>query len=274
MKKLSLALALGLSATMSGLAVYAADSTTEAVVAEAPEIQSDLPKEVLAKIQAALEPVSAHVPITAVRNSGMKGLYEVILTNEQVLYINEDGSHFVVGDMYHITDEGLDNLSEAAKEIARTAFNKVRKAEMAKLEPASLITYSPEKDIVAKVVIFTDVDCPYCRKLHADMDGYNDLGIEVSYAAFPRAGIGSNSFNKMVSAWCAEDKNDAMDQLKKMRRIPAATCENPVEWHLSLGETIGVRGTPAIITEDGEMIPGYLPPRELAARLGLPLEMN
>ena len=103
------------------------------------------------------------------------------------------------------------------------------------------------------VSVFTDVDCGYCRKLHQEVPKLNQMGIEVRYLAYPRAGVGSRSYQKIVSAWCAADPNKAMTQLKSGMEIPDVSCENPVAAQFDLGQQVGVTGTPAIVLEDGRL---------------------
>ena len=71
----------------------------------------------------------------------------------------------------------------------------------------------------------------------------------------------------MVSVWCADDVQQAMTDAKAGRRVNKVACENPVADHFHLGNMLGVRGTPTIVLENGEILPGYLPPDELAKRL-------
>ena len=129
-----------------------------------------------------------------------------------------------------------------------------------------MVVFSPEK-YDHTVTVFTDIDCGYCRKLHNEMNGYHDNGIRVRYMFFPRAGVGSDSYQKAVSVWCADDRNEAMTQAKQGRPLPEKQCENPVREELLLGRLLGVNGTPAIFLESGEMIPGYVPPDKLKAIL-------
>ena len=118
------------------------------------------------------------------------------------------------------------------------------------------------------VTIFTDVDCGYCRKLHNEIKDYNDQGISVKYVAFPRSGLESNSYEKIVTAWCADDQRAALTQMKQGIDLDISMCSNhPVEKHYLLGQRIGITGTPAIITSSGELLPGYLPPLDLLERL-------
>ena len=109
-----------------------------------------------------------------------------------------------------------------------------------------------------------------CQKLHKEVPALKDLGVEVRYLAYPRAGVGSPAFRKMASAWCADDAQDALTRLKLGKDIPDNVCDgNPVTDQYKLGGRLGVTGTPALITAEGELIPGYLPADKLAKRLGL-----
>jgi thiol:disulfide interchange protein DsbC len=131
------------------------------------------------------------------------------------------------------------------------------------------VVFPADGEMRAIINVFTDIDCGYCRQMHRDVAHLNALGIEVRYLGYPRAGIGSSSFDKLVTAWCADDQQDAMTRLKAGEHVEPRTCPNPVAEHYALGDRVGVTGTPSIILMDGRMIPGYLPPEDLAARIGL-----
>ncbi len=254
---------------MTALGVIAADSVKDAEYVEPKADAVEVPADVITYLEEVLAPIAAQVPISKISLSGMPGVYEVVLGNEQLIYINEQGSHFVVGDLYSLEGGKLANLSEKAREEAEQAFASVRFEKMQVLKQEDLIVFPAEGETKAVVTVFTDIDCGYCRKLHSEIEGYNKAGIEVRYAAFPRAGVGSNSYNKYVNTWCASDKLVAMTDAKKLKPVPAAECENPVAQQYQLGQEIGVKGTPAIVTGDGTLIPGYLPPDRLVERLGL-----
>ena len=129
--------------------------------------------------------------------------------------------------------------------------------------------FSPGPNPVASVLVFTDTDCGYCRKLHQEMADYNALGIEVRYVAYPRAGLGSPTYERMVSAWCAAEPLAALTRLKNGDSIPSKTCVNPVADQYELGQQIGLSGTPTIVLADGRMLPGYTPAAQLAEILEL-----
>ena len=188
--------------------------------------------------------------------TGVAGVYEVRF-GSIVVYLSEDGRYMLRGDMVDL--DGGRNLTEEARSIARAEI-------VGALGEAELIVFAPEV-VKHSVTIFTDVDCGYCARLHRQMADYNRLGIEVRYAAFPRAGVGSDTYDTMVSVWCASDPHTAMTDAKAGRAVETARCDNPVSEQYDAGQAIGVRGTPAIILESGELIPGYVPPEELASRL-------
>ena len=162
----------------------------------------------------------------------------------------------------HALQGGLVNLAENRRA-------KKRKALLDELAPEDMVVFSPSGETRTYVHVFTDVDCGYCRKLHQEMADINALGIEVRYLAYPRAGIGTPSHDKLVSAWCADNPNQAMTALKNGLTIPPAMCDNPTASQYELGQQVGVTGTPAIITADGRVLPGYMPAARLAGALGL-----
>ena len=202
--------------------------------------------------------------IESVKQSPMKGVYEATLAEGgPVFYVSADGKHMMVGDLYEIGPGGFVNLSEQAQD-------EERKKMLASVSKDDMIVFSPKGQVKASVSVFTDVDCGYCQKLHAEVPALNAKGIEVRYLAYPRAGIGSSAYNKIVSAWCAADQQDAMNKLKQRQSIPTNICAgNPVAAQFALGGKMGVRGTPALVLESGRMLPGYMPADRLAAELGV-----
>ena len=216
---------------------------------------------VLATVKQRISAAIPHVTITDVRPSEMPGLYEAQVINGPIIYSNASGSHFITGDLYKVVGDGIVNLAEERRASER-------KEKIAAVKPANMIIFKPEVT-KAVVSVFTDVDCGYCQKLHKEVPELNKLGVEVRYLAFPRAGVGSPAANKLVSAWCAADPKDALTKLKNRQQIPSKSCINPIAAQYELGQALGVTGTPALITDDGQLFPGYMPAAVLAERLGL-----
>jgi thiol:disulfide interchange protein DsbC len=196
------------------------------------------------------------------RPSPMAGLYEVQVKGGPLLYIDADGRHFIAGDLFAVQKSGFVNLAEQGRQKERAEL-------IAAVKPEDMIIFAPENP-KATIAVFTDVDCGYCRKLHSEVAELNALGIAVHYLAFPRAGLGSPSFRKIASAWCAKDPGAALTSLKNGEEIPENVCaDNPVAAQILLGEKVGVNGTPALVLEDGTLVPGYRPAKELAKLLGI-----
>lgn len=201
------------------------------------------------------------LPIESVTKTPLANFYAIELRGGQTLYGSADGKYLFSGDMYQLGDQVV-NLAEARRMVKRQ--------QLMAAEPLdNMVVFSPAGETKAHISVFTDVDCGYCRKLHQEMADINALGIEVRYLAYPRAGLGTPTHAKIVSAWCAENPNEAMTALKSGLNIPMADCDNPIASQYELGQKVGVTGTPAIVTEDGRLLPGYMPAAQLAEAIGL-----
>ena len=215
--------------------------------------------------EALLANLSSVVPdgkAKVVAESVIPGMVLVEYGNGQLLYGSADGRHLLLGDLLEFGADGLVNRTEERRALRR-------KHRLDEVDSGDMVIFSPKGEVKTSVVVFTDVDCGYCRKLHQEMDEINALGIEVRYLAFPRAGPGSRSFEKTVSAWCADEPRKAITELKRGNSVPDRTCPNPVTAQYELGVDLGVTGTPALVTEAGKLLPGYMPAAQLADALGL-----
>ena len=200
------------------------------------------------------------VKLVSVMETNITGYFEVNFEGIEPLYVSADGEYLISGDIYKITKEGLINKSDARRNYQRMSL-------LNSLDEKEFITFTPSFT-KHTVYIFTDVDCGYCRQLHSQIDDYLKLGIKIHYLAYPRAGIDSDSFKKITSAWCSPNPQESLTSLKLGSLIENATCpSSPVEKHYKLGSSLGIQGTPSIITEERKLIPGYLPPQELLNQL-------
>ncbi len=230
-------------------------------------VNADEPKAASASVQKAVTAgLTKHAPdlkVADIFSTPIKGIYEVHIENGPLLYAAKDGLHFFVGDLYKVTEKGMANLTEIQRGLAR-------KELLDTVKPKDMIIYPPEGDVKSRITVFTDIDCGYCRKLHQEVPALNKLGIEVRYLAFPRAGAKSGSADKLATAWCAKDPNKTLTQLKNNESVPIKTCDNhPIASHFALGGDLGVRATPTLILDDGQIISGYRPAADLAKELGV-----
>ena len=207
-------------------------------------------------LAARLEVLAPGMQPDHVAETALPGMYEVRY-GSIVVYLSDDGRYMLRGDLVDL--ETGRNVTEAARSRARTET-------IGALGESSMIVFAPQT-VKHTITVFTDVDCGYCQRMHRQMADYNRLGIKIRYTAFPRAGVGSDTYDRMVSVWCASDPQAAMTDAKAGRAVKPARCDNPVSAHYEAGQAIGVRGTPAIVLESGAVIPGYVEPQELLGRL-------
>jgi thiol:disulfide interchange protein DsbC len=195
-----------------------------------------------------------------VHDSPVQGLYELTL-GSQVAYVSQDGRYLIKGEVIDL-EAGL-NLTEARRVIARHRLLSV-------LDPEDMIVFSPEDPAkrLYTVTVFTDIDCGYCRAFHRNIKRVNDLGIEVRYLLFPRGGAGTDAWRKAAEVWCAEDRKAALTAAKADLEFPVRECDaSAVTAQFELGETLGLQGTPTILSERGDYLGGYLAPLDLAGSL-------
>lgn len=188
-----------------------------------------------------------------IKSSPIEGL-KTVFTEEGILYVSTDGKYILHGKLYEISEKGIVDV------MGKTLFEKLNgyKDEM--------IIY-PAKNEKHVVTVFMDITCHYCHKFHEQIQGYNDLGITVRYLAFPRNGMNSKAAKQMETIFTAKDPVFSLNEAEKGNLPTELKTPHIVKKHYDLGVQFGVSGTPSIITSEGEVIGGYLPPKELLAAL-------
>ena len=194
-----------------------------------------------------------------IQRSPIDGWYTV-RKGAVVAYISGDGRYLLQGDIIDLDTQV--NLSESERNLARIEM-------MAELTDEETISFTPD-EVKYSVAIFTDIDCAYCRRMHSQIDEYLAQGIEINYLLYPRSGPTSQSWVKAEQVWCADDRNEALTLAKVDKSFDSHNCDSSmVSKHYSLGQNVGLTGTPAIVMSDGTLMPGYLPPNALAERLAV-----
>lgn len=203
---------------------------------------------------------TGEVSIESVKDTPIKGMKELTVNTGktmEIIYISTDGNYIFNGSVFDV---------EKRVDITANHKNKLRAQQLLKFSDSDRLNFLPD-NMTNQVTVFTDLDCPYCRQMHQQMADYNELGIGISYLFFPRTGLNTDSAQKAVSAWCAENPKKALNQAMAGDQLPEIQCDNPVADHYNAGIAVGVSGTPALILEDGTMLPGLLPPQQLKQRL-------
>jgi thiol:disulfide interchange protein DsbC len=210
----------------------------------------------VANIEKSLDMLLPGIKPDSVLTTPVPGIYEVMF-GPKIVYMTEDARFLIQGTIVDL--QTRENLTEP-----RVMEAKINAIESVGVE--NMVIYSPPEGTAVKhrVNVFTDIDCGYCRKLHGQMAEYNKNGIEIRYLFFPRAGKGSASYKKAVQVWCDTDRRAAMNTAKAGGTLQGKDdCENPVDDHMLLGSLVGVSGTPALVLDDGQLVPGYVPPDRL-----------
>jgi thiol:disulfide interchange protein DsbC len=208
----------------------------------------------IADLQKALVERMPQVAITSIEATPVSGLYQVIV-GPQVVYMTKDAKYMIDGDLVDLSTSR--NFTEDAKAA-------IRLSEINELSEDEMVVYKPET-VKHTITVVTDINCPYCRRLHKEVPQYLQNGIKVRYIFMPLKG--PEDIAKTVSVWCANDRNAALDIAKKGGEIEAKKCDNPIMKHMELARKLGVRGTPAILLENGDMLPGYVPVNKLVTQL-------
>lgn len=187
--------------------------------------------------------------ITSIKAAPVNGLVEVI-TNRGLFYVSQDGQYFIQGRVFDL-DNKMTNETEASLSTLR--LDGIKQFE------GSMIEFKAKNE-KHQITVFTDITCGYCRKLHNEIDAYNDAGITVRYLAFPRAGLNSQPYEDMISVWCSDDQKAALTEAKNGNAVRANKCdEQQVAKQYQFGQQVGVTGTPAVVLSDGSLVPGYQP---------------
>ena len=229
---------------MAGTSVLAADGSADTEL-----------EVVRAKMNALFKEISPE----NVSRSPVDGWYTVH-QGSIVAYVSADGRYLLQGDMIDLDRQV--NLTEQTR-------TESRRKVMSSISDDEVILFSPA-EVKHTVTVFTDVDCTYCRKLHGQMDEYLAAGIQIRYLLYPRNGPASRSWNTSEDVWCARDRGKALTAAKLDRSFETNKCDaSAITRHYTLGQSIGLTGTPAIVFDDGTLLSGYLPPAALVSRLDL-----
>ena|SRR6056297_643133 len=222
-----------------------------------------VPAKVLAQLRTAIEVPGAGLSVESARYSDMPGMVEIQFKEGPLVYASEDGAFFIIGDLYAVGPEGYVNLAERRRD-------REREARLATVSTDDMIIFPAKGETRGHITVFTDTTCFYCQKLHKEVPELNRRGVEVRYLAYPRSGVGSDGFRQLATAWCASNPRETLTRMKNREAVADNVCAgNPVASQYELGQEMGVRGTPAIVTADGQMIPGYRPVDDLLSVMGL-----
>lgn len=191
----------------------------------------------------------------------IKGVYQTQFGNK-FGYLIEDGRYVFIGELFDLGR--AQNLTEISR---RDAI----KDELAKVSESDMAIFPASATEKTKLTVFTDTSCPYCQKLHEEVNYLQDAGITVRYLPYPRGGSRGPGYSTLKQVWCAEDKIEAMNIGKGITKgdLPPGNCDAAdfVDRGYELGNQLGVTGTPSLFLESGESITGYVPYKQLITKV-------
>lgn len=211
-------------------------------------------------VRQAMSNLAPKVKVDVVQESAVPGFYEAIVGGE-FLYVTKDGKYVIDGNAYDVAHH---------VDLTASARAHARKDALAKIGPEKRIVFAPPAPLAAKhtVTVFTDVDCPFCRRFHSQIAEYNAKGIAVEYLFYPLS-IHPGADKKAEAVWCSKDRPNAFTAAMAGKDPGKATCPNPVGELTELAKSLGIGGTPTVLADDGTQIASQIAmsPDRLAAEL-------
>ena len=208
-------------------------------------------------IRRSVEPKLGGAKIEGVQPSVIPGLFEVRFRSPQgvqILYSDPKGENIVQGEIYE-TKSGRNLTDERIGKLSAIKFDSLP------LDRAVKIVRGNGK---RALVMFSDPYCPACQSFEQTLQQVDDVTLYVFM--FPV--IRPERIDESKSVWCASDRAKAWLDFALRKKAPApATCDNPVESIVKLGQSLGVRATPTLFFENGERQQGGMQLADLRTRI-------
>lgn len=203
-----------------------------------------------AEIRQAVQKLAPDAKITSIARSGPPGFMEVVVDGPQgpmLVYADEKGEYLLIGDLLEVktkrnlTRERMDKLTEV-------------KWDSLPLQNAIKVVRGDGK---RKLAVFSDPDCPYCRKAEQEFAKMDNVTIYTFPYPLP---MHADAGRKSKLVWCSKDRSKAWLDLMLKGKLPEGKgdCDNPVDENLVLGNKLRIDGTPAMIFPNGKRVPGYM----------------
>ena len=202
-------------------------------------------------LKARLEKIyeSQGLKVISVSETPIQGIYEVVVSGKQIIYTDAKGDYMFVGDLIDVN--------------TRKSLTDERAADLNKIDFASLPLDKAIKEVRGngklKVAVFSDPDCPYCKRLEHEFEKMTDITIYNFMMPIPS--LHPDAARKAEILWCQPNPTQAWTDWMRKGQFPSgkANCKNPVAETTSLGEQFGFNGTPTLVFPNGRSQSGYSP---------------
>jgi thiol:disulfide interchange protein DsbC len=184
------------------------------------------------------------------------GLYEIIAEGE-VLYADESFNYVIDGNI--ISTKDMTNLTEQRKrKLSAIPFDDL---------PLDLAFKRVKGKGERKLAVFSDPDCPFCKRVEADLAKLDNVTIYMFL--FPIDSLHPSASNISKRIWCSQDRVKAWDDYMQRKVTPTASpdCPNPVDKIVEYGRKKGINATPTLVMPTGERVPGAISAAQMESYL-------
>lgn len=191
-----------------------------------------------------------HVKIESVEPSPVPGIYEV-RTGRNLIYMDGTGRYVFVGELYDFA---------ARKNLTAEKMAALNTVDFGALPMALAIHLGPA-DATKRLAMFSDVDCPFCKKFHQEtLPDLFKAGIGVDVYLFPLSQLHPGAFEKSRRVWCSPDRSVALERAMEGQALPeaASDCRTPIAEIAELASKLGISGTPTLVLDSGQRVDGFL----------------
>jgi thiol:disulfide interchange protein DsbC len=226
---------------------------------------SGVPDAVKEAIESGVKGISPTLSVEFIRPTESPHAFAVKLSGDGSFHVvTADGRMFLARPASIMDTLTRDDLGSKLRGEAVTAA-------LAESASVPLISFRAETE-KHRLVVFTDVDCGYCRRFHEHVEEFNAAGITIDYVLYARAQEGSETWAKHLTIACAKDQHEMLTRYKRGDAdIEKASCdsgESLLKQHQKIGFDVSLTGTPMVaVARDGRVIGGYVPPAQAIAAL-------
>ena len=206
-------------------------------------------------LETRLKELYPNTQVTSVSASVLPGLFEVVM-GKNIAYTDASGRYFLFGHLFDMP--------------AQHDLTADRKEQLQRIDFAALPLTDAIKTVHGNgsrvLAVFSDPDCPYCKRLEPELAKINDVTIYTFL--MPLTQLHPNARTNAISVWCAADRAKAWEQfMLRGQTTTSRACANPVDRNVALGERLQINGTPTMIAADGRMLPGAASAEQIEAWL-------
>lgn len=209
-----------------------------------------------ASVKKELQAKFPQMPIVSVKKTSYDDLYEIFM-GDRIIYTDDKVTYFLVGNLIDLKSQ-TNVTQERMQDLTKVKFDSL---------PLDMAIKVVKGNGKRRIAVFEDPDCPFCKKLENELSTLTDYTKYVFL--FPLDTLHPGASKKAAAVWCSKDRSKAWEDLMQSGAVPKSkTCDTPIPKLAELANKLHIYGTPAIIFEDGRMIPGAIPAAQIDQLMG------